>query len=45
MTEHQNEDTEMPAELPDHDFFFNVTDGTLLHAVTVIILMDKPAAK
>lgn len=38
------EGTEMQTELPDHDFL-NVTDGSLLHAVTVIILMDKPAAK
>ena len=25
--------------------FLNVTDGSVLHAVTVIILVDKPAAK
>lgn len=38
------EGTEMPTELPNH-VFLNVTDGSVLHAGTVIILMDKPAAK
>lgn len=44
ILQHLIEGTEIPTELPDHDFL-NVTDGSVLHAVTVIILMDKPAAK